>query len=175
LDTDFFKALLLAGRETTAALLSWIFVLLATNPRVFNKLRTIVLEDFGSAESGKKVDFASIKSCRYLQHVISETLRLYPPVPLNNRQAVRDTILPVGGGADGERPVAVRKGQIVGFTVYWMHRRPDLWGEDADQFRPERFDGRKLDWSFLPFSGGPRICLGRKLTLLARKRPVFSI
>jgi len=143
--------------------------MLATNPRVFNKLRNIVLQDFGSAGSGKKVDFASLKSCRYLQHVVSETLRLYPAVPLNNRQAIRDTVLPVGGGADGTKPVAVRKGQIVGFIVYWMHRRPDLWGEDASLFRPERFEDRKLDWSFLPFSGGPRICLGRKLNATIRR------
>jgi len=70
--------------------------------------------------------------------------------------------LPVGGGEDGTEPVAVKKGQVVAFCVYGMHRRKDIWGDDADQFKPERWDGRKMDWSYLPFSGGPRICLGRE-------------
>jgi len=86
-------------------------------------------------------------------------------VPVNNRMAVRDTVLPVGGGDDGSKPVSVRKGQLVNFIVYQIHRRKDIWGEDADEFRPERWDGRKIDWSFVPFSGGPRICLGQQYAI----------
>jgi cytochrome P450 len=158
-----YSALMAAGRDTTSALLSWVFYLLATHPRVFKKLRSIIIEDFGTgSDSAKKIDFASLKASRYLQNVISETLRLYPVVPVNIRMAVRDTTLPTGGGSDGTRPVPVRKGQTIGMIIYSMHRRTDIWGEDAHLFRPERFENRKMDWSFIPFSGGPRICLGRK-------------
>lgn len=90
---------------------------------------------------------------------------MWSTLPLNNRTAVRDTILPVGGGPNRDQPIAVRKGTVVGFTTYVMHRREDLWGEDAAAFKPERWEGRKTDWSFVPFSGGPRICLGQQYAL----------
>ncbi|KAF2675440.1 cytochrome P450 [Microthyrium microscopicum] len=160
-------SLMAAGRDTTSALLSWMFYLLATHPNVFRKLRNVIIEDFGdSPSSGKKIGFAELKSCRYLQYVINETLRLYPTVPANMRTAIRDTILPVGGGPNGDRPVAIRKGQVVGVFIYNMQRRPDIWGEDADEFRPERFRDRKHDWSFVPFSGGPRVCLGQQYAII---------
>jgi cytochrome P450 len=124
---------------------------LATNPRVFEKLRAVIAKDFPvSPDDGGTVEFAGLKSCKYLQWVILETLRLYPVVPTNIRTAVRDTILPVGGGPDGSKPVPVRKGQTVSMIIYAMHRRPDIWGEDVKEFRPERFENRKMDWSFLP-------------------------
>ena len=89
-------------------------------------------------------------------------LRLYPVVPVNLREAVKDTTLPVGGGEDGSKPVFVPKGTQVDYSVHVMHRLPHLWGEDADEFRPERWVGRKPGWEYLPFNGGPRICLGRE-------------
>lgn len=159
--------MLVAARDTTAALLSWIFLMLAKHPTIFNTLRTAILKDFGTEASSdgaatNPITFNSLKKCRYLQYVMYETLRVYPPGPLNSRVAARDTTLPIGGGADGKSPVAVRKGQTVMMCVYAMQRRTDLWGDDAEVFRPERWEGRKTDWTFLPFSGGPRICLGRK-------------
>lgn len=138
---------------------------LAINPDIYAKLRRTILEDFGEASNSinaSNLTFTKLKSCRYLQHVLQESLRLHPAVPFNNRQAVRDTVLPVGGGPDQTKPIAIRKGQVVGFVPYAMQRRKDLWGEDADLFKPERWDGRKIGWDYLPFSGGPRICLGRK-------------
>lgn len=93
-------------------------------------------------------------------------LRLYPSVPVNTRTARRTTFLPTGGGPDGTSPVLIRKGENVAFSVYSMHRRKDLYGEDAEEFRPERWDEDLPEytktWGYLPFSGGPRICLGRK-------------
>jgi cytochrome P450 len=93
-------------------------------------------------------------------------LRLYPSVPVNTRTARRTTFLPTGGGSDGTSPVLIRKGENVAFCVYSMHRRKDLYGEDAEEFRPERWDEDLPEytktWGYLPFSGGPRICLGRK-------------
>ena len=82
--------------------------------------------------------------------------------------ATRDTILPVGGGSDLSQPVFVRKGTPVAYSVYAMHRRPDFYGMDAELFRPERWDEDmpvhndpvNSKWGYLPFNGGPRICLG---------------
>ena len=89
-----------------------------------------------------------------------------PPVPLNFRVAVKDTSLPLGGGPDQKSPVYVRKGELVAYSVYAMHRRTDLYGPDAHSFRPERWEeNSKRGWEYLPFNGGPRICLGRKLPL----------
>lgn len=90
-------------------------------------------------------------------------LRMYPPVPLNVRTALKDTTLPVGGGANGLSPIFITKGTSVIYSVWAMHRRPDIWGQDASKFRPERWEGSNLrGWQYLPFNGGPRICLGRE-------------
>lgn len=96
---------------------------------------------------------------------VAIVLRLYPPVPTNARQATRLTALPFGGGADGQSPVLVRPGEGVGYCVYAMHRRKDIYGPDAELFNPERWEGGKLrgvGWAYLPFHGGPRVCLGRE-------------
>ena len=153
--------LLTAGRDTTASLLGWLFTVFVIYPGTFQKLRAAVLEEFDSNNT-EELTFTKLKGCRYLQYVINEVLRLYTPVPLNSRVAIRDTILPVGGGPDESDPVAIRKGQSVFFSPYAMHRRADIWGQDVLEFKPERWEGRKTDWAFLPFNGGPRICLGRK-------------
>jgi cytochrome P450 len=93
-------------------------------------------------------------------------LRLYPPVPLNFRTALTDTSIPEGGGPDRLSPVFIPKGTIVAYSVWAMHRRTDLWGADAAKFVPERWEGGKMrGWQYLPFNGGPRICLGRKLPM----------
>lgn len=74
------------------------------------------------------------------------------------------TTLPTGRGPDGKSPILVRRGEAVGYCVYAMHRRKDIYGPDAEQFRPERWEEENLQnigWAYLPFNGGPRICLGR--------------
>ena len=73
-------------------------------------------------------------------------MRLYPVVPGNARTAVVDTILPLGGGEDGKSPIFIPKGQIVQYSVYAMHRRKDLYGEDAEEFKPERWDTYRPGW-----------------------------
>jgi hypothetical protein len=93
-------------------------------------------------------------------------LRLYPPIPINERIALRDTILPTGGGINAKDPIIVPKGTTVAFSVYAMHRRPDIFGLDSEVFRPERWEeddlGRHVKWAYLPFQGGGRACLGSK-------------
>ena len=79
-------------------------------------------------------------------------LRLWPPVPLNSREANVDTVLPRGGGPDGRSPIFIEAGQSVNYHVYSMHRLPSIFGEDADVFRPSRWDDPKLrpGWGYIP-------------------------
>ena len=155
-------SILLAGRDTTAALLGWSLARLAIHPEVFAKLRSTVLRELPQNE---EITFAKLKGCRYLQHFLNEVLRLHPLVPINQRIAVKDTTLPTGGGPDKCSPIAVRKGQSVLFSVYLMQRRKDLWGADALEFKPERWEQRWPAWQYLPFLGGPRICVGQQFAL----------
>ena len=73
-------------------------------------------------------------------------LRLHPVIPLNSRMAIVDTVLPVGGGPDGQSPLFIPKGQIVSYSVYTMHRRKDYFGEDADQYNPDRWESLRPGW-----------------------------
>jgi len=158
--------ILLAGRDTTAALLAYVFRQLIRHPKVLSDLRREVIATFGTYSHPRDITFASLKSCHALQNVINETLRFNTIVPLNNRTATRDTTLPRGGGPDGSKPILVLKGQTVDFSTHVMHRRKDLWGPDADEFKPERFEGRRFGWEFLPFVGGPRICIGQQMAIV---------
>lgn len=91
---------------------------------------------------------------------------------MNTRTALKTTVLPTGGGPDRKSPVLVPKGTAVAYSVYTMHRRPDLYGMDAELFRPERWDEDmplnhtpvNAKWGYLPFNGGPRICLGSEFS-----------
>jgi cytochrome P450 len=94
-------------------------------------------------------------------------LRLYPQLPVNVRVALKTTFLPSGGGPTGTSPVLIRRGTGVGYSVYHMHRMTSLYGPNANEFHPERWENtdleKKVGWGFMPFHGGPRICLGSKL------------
>ena len=80
----------------------------------------------------------NLRTCMLLQQCIMETLRKYPALPLLSRNALRDTVLPRGGGPDGTQPIVVPKGAPVTCCLYLMHRREKEWGSDANAFRPER-------------------------------------
>ena len=90
-------------------------------------------------------------------------------MPENSRQALQDTVLPLGGGEDGKSPALIEKGQLLAWSSYSMHRREDFYGDDAAEFKPERWlddadeKGLRVGWEYLPFNGGPRICIGREL------------
>jgi len=155
-------AIMFAGRDTTASLIGWCWVRLSLHPDIFQKLRDIVLNDF---PEGQQPTFAQLKSCRYLQHFLQEVLRLHPTVPMNSRQAARDTTLPCGGGPDQQSPIAVREGQVVIFSTAIMQRRKELYGEDALEFKPARWESRVAAWHWIPFLGGPRVCLGQQFAL----------
>ncbi|RAL68638.1 hypothetical protein DID88_007350 [Monilinia fructigena] len=152
--------ILLAGRDTTASLLTILFMVLSQNQDVFEKLRKEVL-----ALEGKPPSFEEIKSMKYLKWCINESLRLYPIISTTSRVASRDTVLPRGGGPDQKSPVMVKKGSIVLWSSYVLHRRKDIYGEDADQFRPERWEKLRVGWEYIAFGGGPRICIGQQFAL----------
>lgn len=157
--------ILIAGRDTTAALLSFVFLCLVSNPESMAKLRQEIMATFGT--STDTITFESLKRCVYLRYVINEALRLCPPVPINMRQANKDTTLPTGGGKNGDEPIFVAKNQIVTYSVLLMHHNQAIWGPDASIFRPERWGeaGCPKGWEYLPFNGGPRICLGQQYAL----------
>ncbi|KAL2857346.1 n-alkane-inducible cytochrome P450 [Aspergillus pseudoustus] len=158
--TDQLLNILLAGRDTTASLLSMVFFTLAKRQDVWKNLKTEV-----DLLNGRKPSFTDLKGMSYLTWVLNETLRLYPVVPTNIRMANKDTFLPVGGGPDGNSPVFVPKGMDVVYTTYSMHRLQSIYGPDAEEFRPERWGTLKPGWGYIPFNGGPRICVGQQFAL----------
>ncbi|KAK1146814.1 hypothetical protein N8T08_002575 [Aspergillus melleus] len=151
---------LLAGRDTTASLLSNMFFMLAKHPHVWAKLQ----EEIASLD-GRVPTYAQLRNLTYLKYCMNESLRLHPVVPANSRVAMTDTVLPVGGGPNGQSPVFVAKGTVVGYSTYSMHRREDFYGPDAEEFRPERWATLRPGWEYLPFNGGPRICVGQQYAL----------
>ncbi|KAL4868957.1 hypothetical protein BDV12DRAFT_168659 [Aspergillus spectabilis] len=152
--------ILLAGRDTTASLLSNMFFMLAKHPAVWKKLQ----EEVATLE-GRAPTYEQLRNMKYLKYCLNESLRLHPVVPINSRTAIKDTILPVGGGPDGQSPVLVPKGTIVAYSVWAMHRREDFYGPDAEEFRPDRWADLRPGWEYLPFNGGPRICVGQQYAL----------
>ncbi|KAL1600972.1 hypothetical protein SLS59_005638 [Nothophoma quercina] len=155
--------ILLAGRDTVASLLSNIIWELPRHPDVLSKLRTEIDDTIGN----EPPTYEQLKNMKYLRAIVNESQRLYPIVPVNSREALVDTILPRGGGEDESAPVLVPKGSYVAWHMYSMQRREDLFGKDADTFRPERWlePGFRPGWAYIPFSGGPRVCIGQNFAL----------
>jgi cytochrome P450 len=67
--------------------------------------------------------------------------------------AVVDTVLPRGGGPDGKSPIFIPKKMMVMWSAYSMHRSEDFYGEDAEEFKPERWEKLRPGWEYLPFNG----------------------
>ncbi|OSC98999.1 cytochrome P450 monooxygenase pc-2 [Trametes coccinea BRFM310] len=156
--------ILIAGRDTTAATLTFAVYLMCLHPHVFKRLRAEVLEKVGSTQMPT---FDDVRNMKYLRAVINETLRLYPAVPFNVRVSNRDTTLP-NPDPNGP-PIFVPKEVGVSYSVFLMHRRKDYWGPDALYFDPDRWLDERLNkyftanpFIFLPFNAGPRICLGQQ-------------
>ncbi|RDL34659.1 uncharacterized protein BP5553_07787 [Venustampulla echinocandica] len=155
-------AVLLAGRDTTASTLSWTFYELARNPEVVKKLRKEIIDCVGLT---KAPTYNDLKSMKYLQNTMNETLRLYPSVPFNVRLALKDTTLPRGGGPDGLSPIGILKDTPIGYSTLLMQRRPDLT-PDVETFSPDRWETwQPKPWHYIPFNGGPRICIGQQFAL----------
>ncbi|CCC08834.1 hypothetical protein SMACR_05475 [Sordaria macrospora] len=163
-------SVIIAGRDTTAAAMTACFYHLARNPETVRKLRKEILD-----VEDEMPAWEQLKNMKYLKMVIKEGLRLFPPASTNSRAPVKDTVLPRGGGPNGKQPILVPKGQVVRWSLYSMHRRKDVFGEDADEFRPERWDENlRTGWEYIPFSGGPRICLGQQFALTQIEYALFK-
>ena len=154
--------LLSAGRDTTGALLSWVFYFLSRHPIIFEKLRATVLAEFGTDRATGDITLTKLRSCQFLHHCINEAFRMVSIVPLMERVCIKGTTLPSGGGPDGTKPIFVPKGQRVLISTYAMQHRVDIWGQDAEEYNPDRWEGRKTGWEFFPFGAGPRKRVGRK-------------
>ena len=146
--------MLMAGHETTAKSLTWTLWLLDQHPEVAKRARDEVDSVLGGTPPGADV----LERLPFLKAVLNEGLRLYPPVWLISRRAAEADTL-----GDFEIP----KDSLVCVSPWLLHRRNDLW-EDAEQFRPDRFmiESDRHQCSFLPFSAGPRQCIGQHFATL---------
>ncbi|KAI9687653.1 MAG: hypothetical protein M1820_010424 [Bogoriella megaspora] len=157
----------LPSRDTTAALLSNTFFQLARHPKYWKQLRESALSLPINPADPSSLSFSTLKSLLPFRYVIYETLRTLGPAGRIFRTARRDTTLPRGGGPDGRAPVFVARGTTVCSLTYHIHHDRDIWGNDADDFRPERWEeGPKGGWEFVPFLGGPRICPAQQQVLI---------
>ncbi|KAK3130022.1 hypothetical protein QOZ80_6BG0487920 [Eleusine coracana subsp. coracana] len=153
------KTFFFAGHETSALLLTWTLMLLATHPEWQQKARDEVARVCGD-EPPSADHFSKLT---VLQMIIQETLRLYPPATLLPRMVFDDIVL-------GNGELRLPRGLSVWIPVLAIHHDESAWGPDAHEFRPERFasgSGRRA--AFLPFASGPRNCVGQAYALVEAK------
>ncbi len=156
---DEVMTLVLAGHETTTVVLSWTFDLLSRHPAAERLLRQEVRAVLG----GRPPTLEDLELLPYTGWVLSESMRLYPPAWILDRQAIADDM--IGG-------LPVRRGTIVGISPYTLHRHPAFWdnpeGFDPERFSPQRSKHRPR-YAYLPFGAGPRTCIGNSFALLEAK------
>jgi len=170
---DQLMSVLFAGSDTTASAMTWVIYELSRHPEVVTKLRHHIYEVLGTSDWNRRPTYDELKSMKFLQHVINETLRLYATMPFATRQAQKDTTLPRGGGPDGLSPIGVQKHTVVLYSALLMHRRRDLYPPlsadypwDARTWAPDRWEvWQPKSWQLIPFSGGPRICIGQNFAV----------
>uniref|UniRef100_A0A1W7HBV9 Cytochrome P450 n=1 Tax=Scoparia dulcis TaxID=107240 RepID=A0A1W7HBV9_SCODU len=162
---DIILNFLIAGKDSSANTLAWFFYMLCKHPQVQEKvvqevaLATEVAAPFSIVEFVPKLTDATLDRMHYLHAALTETLRLYPAVPVDGKCSNEDDILP-----DGHK---VKKGDGISYMPYAMGRMTYLWGEDAVEFRPERWLENGIfqaesPFKFTAFQAGPRICLGKE-------------
>ncbi|CAM0943275.1 unnamed protein product [Alopecurus aequalis] len=161
------KTFFFGGHETTALAVSWTLLMLAAHPEWQRALRDELREVTGDGP----LDATALSKLTKMGWVLSEVLRLYPPSPNVQRQALHDVTMYDDDDAakDGAPPVVIPKGTNMWIDVVAMHHDEALWGPDANEFRPERFaagaqGGCRHRMGYLPFGFGGRICVGRNLT-----------
>ncbi|XP_016490955.2 cytochrome P450 97B2, chloroplastic isoform X2 [Nicotiana tabacum] len=182
---DDLMTMLIAGHETTAAVLTWAVFLLAQHPVKMKKAQSEIDAVLGQG----RTTFESLKKLEYLRLIVVESLRLYPQPPLLIRRSLKSDKLP--GGYNGDKDgYEIPAGTDVFLSVYNLHRSPYLW-DKPNEFEPERFLVPKessiegwagfdpsrspgalypneiiSDFAFLPFGGGPRKCVGDQFALM---------
>ncbi|XP_058072126.1 cytochrome P450 97B2, chloroplastic [Magnolia sinica] len=183
---DDLMTMLIAGHETTAAVLTWAIFLLAQNPSKMRKAQAEIDSVLGQG----RTTFECLKKLEYIRLIVVEALRLYPQPPLLIRRTLKPDRLP-GGYNGSEDGYAIPAGTDIFISVYNLHRSPYFW-DRPHEFEPERFlvskesDGIKgwsgfdpsrspgamypneiiSDFAFLPFGGGPRKCVGDQFALM---------
>ncbi|CAJ2657568.1 unnamed protein product [Trifolium pratense] len=177
---DIILTFIIAGKDTTANTLSWFFYMLCKNPLVEDKIVQEIKDVTSSNESElSNIDeFVSnltdviLDKMHYLHAALTETLRLYPVIPVNGRITDAPDVLP-----DGHK---IEKGDGVYYLSYAMGRMSSIWGEDAEEFRPERWINNGIfqpesPFKFIAFHAGPRMCLGKDFAYRQMKIVAMAI
>ncbi|KAF3433237.1 hypothetical protein FNV43_RR24339 [Rhamnella rubrinervis] len=162
------KNIYFAGYESTATATSWCLMLLALHPEWQARIRSELAQVF---PDGLFPDPNSLTQLKTVTMVVQEVLRLYPPAAFVSREALEET--KVGN-------VVVPKGVCLWTLIPTLHRDTDIWGPDANEFKPERFadgvsKGCKSPQAYIPFGLGPRLCLGKNLAMVELKVVVSMI
>jgi cytochrome P450 len=148
--------LLIAGHETVASALTWACYLLSTHPPALQKLRT----ELATALNGRLPGVDDLPNLPYARMVFDEALRLYPPAWLITRKAAAE---------DTTEGFTIPAGALVIIGTSAMHHHPAYWPDpdafDPERFTPERSEGRPR-YAYLPFGGGPRLCIGNNFALM---------
>jgi cytochrome P450 len=153
---DEIMTIFLAGHETTATTLAWTWYLLAQHPEAEAQLH----QELAAVLGGRTPEVQDLPNLTYLRKVIDEALRLYPPAWMFARRTVNSDRI---GGYDLPASATIM------ISPYVTHHLPSLWNEpekfDPERFRPEHANARHR-FAYLPFSGGPRICIGNNFALM---------
>ncbi|KAJ3126342.1 hypothetical protein HK098_007606 [Nowakowskiella sp. JEL0407] len=166
----------LAGHETTANTLTWGVLEMAYHPEIVEKLREEVDRVIGDGYP----TFEQLSSLKYVDAFVKETLRIHPVLPINGRTASQDLDLTTSDG----NTLRVKKGAMVLVSLVRVHRSKECWGENADEFYPDRWLIKKGDTveefvpspgSYLPFWDGPHNCIGQKIALVEAKMMIARL
>jgi len=142
-----------AARDTTGTTTASILFLLARHPECWKKLR----EEVAAIAPKQELTFEFLKSLKYVQAVIEESLRLIHPVDRAWRTCLSTCVLPRGGGKSGQDPILLQPGDQIELVYGCMHKDKDIWGEDALEFDLDRMLRLRHSWQYIPFSEGRRI------------------
>ncbi|CAN6446433.1 unnamed protein product [Victoria cruziana] len=161
------KLFYFAGQESTSVLLTWTMILLSMHPEWQSRARDEVSEVCGQ----KTPTFDSLSHLKTVTMILYEVLRLYPPFFINARYTCKETKL-------GE--VTFPEGVQLLLPIISIHHDHDIWGDDADEFRPQRFSkgissASKDQLAFFPFGWGPRVCPGQSFALIEAKMALSMI
>ncbi|PON90375.1 Cytochrome P450, E-class, group I [Trema orientale] len=171
---DIVISFILAGRDTTSSALTWFFWLLSSRPEIqeniLKELETIRIQN--RKNMGETFSFSELRNMQYLHAAISESMRLYPPVPVDTKVCQNDDVMPDG--------TFVGKDWLVTYHTFAMGRMEKIWGKDCWEFRPERWleDGvcrQESPFRYPIFHAGPRICLGKDMAYIQMKSIAASL